>query len=321
MKQFYFEYIPGILSAKSNISRFNWSFGTKVPYATKEKYEGCKLHIDLQVVPDCEVLLHTDINKFCCDFRFFKINPTENSVVYDRWIKNTVHLVYHLKMESDNIRVVVGQTYWRVVKQKFMNIHSMKYILLDMVTVLMLCNGLCPIYCSAVSKRDGEGSIFLAAPNTGKSLTALKLCSEHIELSMITEDLAVTDGHRLWGVPYSNSFRNYHDKKLKGREKKIRKTNSATINHVFFLDKADKPSSWPKERNAEKMMCLNNYLIAYASSPVLRALCYYHPEYDIENLRRTELGIHEMIMSHADCNSIACQNSESFADKVYIKIK
>src|SRR5690606_8068706 len=103
--------------------------------------------------------------------------------------------------------VYVNPTYYRYITHRVMNLHSVGYILPDLVALLLLRNGYAPRHCSAF--RIGSATVVvLAPPNTGKTLSTMMACMEH-GADFIAEDLAITDGTRLYSVPWTSTFRYY----------------------------------------------------------------------------------------------------------------
>src|SRR5437870_7188329 len=85
----------------------------------------------------------------------------------------------------------VNRTYYRYISHRFMNLHSLGYLLTDVASLLLLRRAIAPLHCSAF--RCGDATVLIIAPpNTGKTLTTMMACMEH-RADFIAEDLAFTD--------------------------------------------------------------------------------------------------------------------------------
>jgi|SRR5208337_3682298 len=77
--------------------------------------------------------------------------------------------------------------------------------LLDLAMVALLRAGFLPLHCAAVS-REGRSLLIFAPPDTGKTFTALALRNQGF--SILSEDMAITDGKTVWSCPFTGTF--YH---------------------------------------------------------------------------------------------------------------
>lgn len=123
-------------------------------------------------------------------------------------------LRYSIEIIENDINVIVNKNYFKYIKYKFMNLHSLGYILTDLISGVLLANGYATLHCSAVNIGQRSLMIF-APPSTGKTITAIKLC-ENENAKFISEDIAITDGENIYSVPWTSAFRFYnHEKESK----------------------------------------------------------------------------------------------------------
>ncbi len=195
-----------VLALQTNVVRPKWSWGTTMPPATPEDYAGSAVKISYSVVPD-ESLAHR-LDKRDGRYHYFSGQPGADSLNYDRTLLGN----RRLRLRAEGIargepRLLVNAAYARFVTHRFMNLHSAGYILTDIASLSLLRRGYSPVHCSGF--RMGKATVLvLAAPNTGKTLTAMTACIQH-EAEFIAEDLAITDGKTLYSVPWTSTFRYY----------------------------------------------------------------------------------------------------------------
>src|SRR5699024_5563543 len=204
MTVYYFEAVEGILGIKTNIKNFSWSYGTVMPSTNKSQFENC--HIRIEVYNE-EIPIPTNIEDMG-KYHYFRGLPNKNEVLYYRtFLMNQKLKLKLLDANTNNPKLFVNDTYYKNIRHRFMNLHSVGYLLTDLASYLLLREGYAPIHSSAFN-LNGETTVVFAPPNTGKTLTSMMACMEH-GAKYIGEDLAVTDGERIYSVPWTSTFRYY----------------------------------------------------------------------------------------------------------------
>ena len=67
----------------------------------------------------------------------------------------------------------------------------MYYLLSDIANIILLKNGLLTLYAAGVyCNKNNKGMVFWGAPNTGKTLTAMRLCKDY-DFSLLGEDIVM----------------------------------------------------------------------------------------------------------------------------------
>jgi len=134
--------------------------------------------------------------------------PDGDEIYYKRPFMFNKYLELEAKgLLSDDPHIKVNNIYYHFVRHRFMNVHSIGYILTDLAALLLLRRGYAPLHCSAFKRGDSTVVIF-APPNTGKTLSTMMACMEH-DAEFLAEDLAVTDGETVYSVPWTSTFRYY----------------------------------------------------------------------------------------------------------------
>jgi hypothetical protein len=216
---------------------------------------------------------------------------------------------------GDEPTLTVNRAYYRYISHRFMNLHSVGYILTDLAALLLLRRGLAPLHCSAF--KLGNATVVVAAPpNTGKTLTAMTACLDH-GADFIAEDLAVTDGRDVFAVPWTSTFRYYQqiDRSLAARFRdkatrvfpplelwsarrpapvteyvsSDRVVARSRVTHVVLLERGE-PQLRPLELTeaCRKLRNLNRYEFNYHKAPLAVAYEYFNPQLDIEAACRAE---------------------------------
>lgn len=290
---YYFIASKGILGVKTNIKNFTWSFGTEMPQATKEEYDQCAVRINvvLENFNDDEQL------KGMGRYHYFNGNPGEDKIYYTR--KLALNQKMRVKAEnlmSDEAKITVNKAYYKFITHRIMNLHSIHYIVTDLAALLLLKKGYAPIHCSAFEK-DGKTIAIFAPPDTGKTLSATTACMEY-GAQFIAEDMAITDGHKIYAVPWTNSFCHYsknNDKKGgEASSKNVKKKGLmiAEVTHIAILEKgADEVLQLSESVAVSKLMNLNRYEFNFLRAPLLTAYEFFNPGLMIDDATRVELEI------------------------------
>ncbi|WKA57698.1 hypothetical protein QWY16_14490 [Planococcus shenhongbingii] len=312
---YYYVAAKNILAVKTNIKDFKWSFGHNMPESTREEYEQCEVKINLVM----EEFNEDDQLETLGKYHYFNGSPGENKIYYTRNL--AMKEKFRIKAEnllSDEPKITVNKNYYKFITHRIMNLHSIGYILTDLAGVLLLKKGFAPIHCSAFQKEGSTVAVF-APPSTGKTLSSMMACMEH-EAKFIAEDLAITDGEKIYSVPWTSSFRFYSNveqskgAKLKNKATKVfppleyvsfskatpitRYVDSDTfldaevVTHVAILEKGDNEVTIQSDPEAiRKLVNFNRNAFHYLKSPLLTAYEFFNPELDIEECATNEKEI------------------------------
>lgn len=296
----YYENVPGIIGVKTNCHDFFWGFGKCAAPVSQEVFDRCRIKVFLDVRADRDVFRDISPGAYTCDFRHFKVAPEQGSLLFDQTVKKALHLRYVLTVTDDTVRLTVGKTYFKTIRTKLMYVHPVAYILFDVAALLLLRHGMTTLYCSAVRFSDGRSAVFMAPPNTGKSLCALKLRKD-FGAKIVAEDMAVTDGTSLWGAPDTNLYRNYKDNSLMDFDRAEGAVTLDKVDYLAILQKADVSAVESPDEFEKKLLLLNRYSLGYYYSPCIRALGYYNRSISVADAESAEERILQQLQSNADC--------------------
>ena len=232
----------------------------------------------------------------------------------------------------------------KFIKYRFMGLHSMSHILSDIVSALLLKNSFATVYCSAVSKDD-KTLLTFSAPNTGKTITSIRLC-ENWGFNFMSEDIALTDGQNVWAVPWTSTFRCYGNLG-KTRSKLIDKIinripflstipvrkrtifdylgdnrikNMSIATNLVILERGHSRENCNKESGIQKIKNFQRYLLYYHKSPALIAMDYFNSNFPVEELIEKENEIITKLMEKCDYICLREDNVFKYSDLILEKI-
>ena len=301
----YFIYIKDILGVAVDKDSFHWSFGCSAPYAEKEQFDKCRIRVFLKLVPDKML----DV-KGGRRFSYFSYDDEAELLSYSRTVLGKLKFCYNVRMDGNELHVTCGHNYYRFIRNKYMNIHSIDYIMTDAVMGMLLKNGFATLYASCI--RLGERcAVVFGAPNTGKTLSTVSICNKYGG-RLISEDIAVTDGERIWGAPWTHTHRKY---KIDGISENCEiETEACVPTDVFVIEKGI--GAKVKKNIVDMIRCLQRYGLGYFKSPCLTALAYFRDDINIEELTICEKNIIDKLTSKCSTRFISSENPAEFADKM-----
>ncbi len=308
--------VPGMLGIRTNVPGFRWGFGACSAPAPEADFESCKIKVFLKAAKDADVFADTELSAYTEIFRDFRAKPEGKAVLFEKKV-GPLHLRFSITIEGNRVKVVVGRSYLRLIRLKIMYIHPIWYILFDLVSLLLLQQNMTTLYGAAAALADGRTVFCAAAPNTGKSVTVLQLQNK-FGARILAEDMAVTDGERLWGAPYTGLYRNYHDASLQSaRQDPETDTLARSIDGVFLLQKGSPDREIQTGDFLHRLLLINRYSLGYYYSPCLRVLDYYNRDLDISAARAAEERILGKMVGAARTMIVERQNSMDFAQVIH----
>jgi len=348
-QEFYYSPVDGLIGVKTNIKDFSFSYGMAMSHVEKLVFEKSQIKITLNVVKGEVAPTKEDKDKMG-KFHYFNGFPDKGEIFYERNFLFKRKLQFKITgIDTNNIEVTVNKDYMRYVKHRFMNIHSIGYILTDIINLRLMHNNLAPLHCSGVVVDDNAYAIF-APPNTGKTLTAMTLCmNNNSKYKFIAEDLALTDGINLFAVPWTSTFRYYDtvdtsrfSKFLNNLTEKVSilellsfgKTEPITdyvkdislkakIKGIYILDRGEIKNYEVSAQEAfDRINTLDRYEFNYMRAPTIIAYEYFNRKTDIEfaYAREREL-LREMISSSDFLKVISTDNALNYAKEIEKEMK
>jgi len=323
----YFVYVKDILGVRTNLDQFSWNYGTIAPKASAEEFNKCKMKVNIEVRKSNDVFDYTIDKENYDKYNYFFAKKNQRKIYYYRDFLFNSKLGFSIEIiDNCNINVVVSKNYYKYVKYRFMNIHSIGYILTDLVSGLLLVNGYCSIHCSAV-RLNNKTLVIFAPSNTGKTLTATRLCLQE-GAEFITEDIAITDGENIYSAPWTSTFSYYNQEKYskfdklvdilqdkimllqlillrkkKSAEEFFGKNNildSSKITDIVLLGKGQNQVVKNKEGMFESIINLNKYEFNYHKSPSMLVFEYFNPDLSIEKMFNIEKTILNNLLNNTN---------------------
>jgi hypothetical protein len=322
----YFVYSKDVLGVRTNTPDWSWSFGSCAPPARAEDYAKCRLRMTVNVVPDGELTSpHGSTTASSGRYHYFSGYPGGDTTQYDRRFLFNRRLRLEAKgLLGDEPTLTVNRTYHRYISHRFMNLHSVGYVMTDLAALLLLRRGLAPLHCSAFRHGDATVVVF-APPNCGKTLTTMTACLKD-GAGFIAEDLAISDGRTIFAVPWTSTFRYYPQLNGNGhgstqrrvidaipvlellplsRSRRVdtfidgaRIVHAAPITHVVVLERgaSTRVSKVAPSELYRKVVNLNRYEFKYERAPMVLAHEFLNPALDVDAACQQERKVlHEMV--------------------------
>ncbi len=313
--EYYYVYCKGILGVKTNIHDFKWVYGSVAPSASPEEYEKCIIKFDICVKPESRLseIAHCDKK-----FQAFSWDDTDKALSYSRNIMSRFRIGYNIRFDGDTVRAEIGKRYLKYIKHRTMNLHSVYYLLSDLANIMLLSKGLLTLYASGVHHApDERGIVCFAPPNTGKTVTATKLC-ELPGYSLVGEDIIITDGNSLFACPWTSSYRRkpsvLDSAGSVGRVRGAGRQDvceTCRVTDLAVLSLGESAKSADTDELLHRICMLNGYLFNYYSSPIVKVLGYFDPSY-CKPWSETALTMLRDMATACRCRSIQCASPLDF---------
>ena len=280
----YFVYCDGILGVKTNMPDFKWVYGQVAPETTPYEYDKCVVKFEINIKK--EKKLH-NIAEYDSKFQSYYWNDKDNILSCRRKLFSKIPIGYNIKLDNDRVLVEIGRNYNALVKKRVMNLHGAYYLLSDLANVMLMQKGYITLYASAVAFSPMQKAVVcFAAPSTGKTLTATRLC-EREGYSMIAEDVLISKGSELYSCPYTSSYRGKRSlldsSGSIGRKRIVSNGAICACSHItdlVVLANGEEKARTDKQEVLRYVDILNGYLFNYCSSPIIKMLSYFDAEYN-----------------------------------------
>lgn len=318
-KDLYYVYCKGILGVKTNQTKFRWIYGSVAPQTSLEEYENCAVKLDLCIKPEKQLGDVVD-----CDKRFqsYMWNSKTKTIYCRRTLFHYFKIGFNIRIADNTVFAEVGCNYSRFVQNRVMNLHGIYYLLADIINVVLLKNGFLSLYASAVySKIYNRCTVCFAPPNTGKTLTATKLC-ESAKYELVGEDIVITDTRKVYSCPWTLSYRKsssaMDDAGSLSRKNMVTVSNlcqSCELTDIVVLSLGKGSIIKEKSEVFHKISILNGYLFGYYATPIVKILAYFDEEYrnDWDNFAKSML---KEMTENCNCCLILAETPESFYEIV-----
>lgn len=319
---YYGIYCKNILGIKTNIRQFRWVYGTAPMTADEGEYQKCVVKVNLTITPEKKL---EKIKTHDKSFQAYMWDNSNKKLFYRQTIFG-LSIGYNIRLDGNTIYADIGENYYKFIKRRMMNLHGIYYLLSDIVNIVLLNCGYLTLYASAVADEFSEcGTIFFAPPNTGKTVTATMLC-KHYGYSLIGEDVVITDGNRIYGCPWTHSYRkkgNYLDSAgyfSRGEcQEELNYCDVCDMTELVALSLGKADINTNKDELFRQIKILNGYLFGYYNSPIVKILGYFDQIYDIPYGERAEKILSDMV-ENCRCRCIQTRDAMDFYQLIGTKV-
>lgn len=313
-KEFYYIYCKGILGVKTNDLDFRWVYGSAAPQASYKEYEACAVKFDLCVKPEKELEFDGGDQRF----QSYTWNSQTKTIYCRRTLFRMLKIGFNIMIDGNTVYADIGRNYYKFVRNRVMNLHGIYYLLADLANVLLLKNGYLSLYASAVySERHNRCAVFFAPPNTGKTLTAGKLC-EHFGCRLVGEDVVITDARKAYACPWTLSGRKKaamsDDAGALGRSRKSVDAEICEVCEVTdltLLSLGQCCEECERSTFVHQIDILNGYLFGYYSTPIVKILAYFDEEYR-KSWNLLSFNMLNCMVDRCTCQLICTDSSTEF---------
>lgn len=127
----------------------------------------------------------------------------DDRVVYKKSLGFLGDLKCEFTVGSGLSTLRVNDTYHRLGRASIDTVPSVGKLLEDIVTLQLLANEHAILHCAGLQHDDGV-AVLIGVANTGKTTTTIELVRRG-DAKYVAEDIAITDGDRLYTCPYALS--------------------------------------------------------------------------------------------------------------------
>lgn len=336
-----------ILGLATNFKGFRWSFNQCATIDSEKDYKECLVRLTLYLENDAALLQKFPPDNLATHYLHFQGYRGEDRVFFQRLFSGKFHFLLVAEGLSKGEPIIYANPrYYRYVRIRLMNLHSLNFLLTDIAAFQLLRNKLAALHCSAL-KKDDKTVVIFAPSNTGKTLSIINACSQY-DAFFIAEDMAITDGKMILGVPWTSTFYHYPETERSLRSQIYRHLvkifppimlsrrlgpkvipitsiigpericENSKVTHLIILERRkDSITYGRREEVYRKVLNLNRCEYNYIRSPLLMAYEFLNPELDINTAYETEAAILRRLVDEVDeCMVVSASEPMEFASKI-----
>lgn len=197
--------VPWLLQLKTNVNKIPGYTYSVSPIDTTTRYDKTSFKIHLYVErmirePGC-------LEKLTSASRLNYYASTDDKLLYIEGIlRPKIKFKFIVKNMLKEPFAAVNRLYYIFNRYMFCKIPPVGEHLSAITFYKLLSKGYYTIH-SAGFAKEGEGFLLFAPPNTGKTSTVLSFCLQGTG-QFVAEDVAVTDGHRIYSCPFTSTYMN-----------------------------------------------------------------------------------------------------------------
>lgn len=259
-------------------------------------------------------------------FHLYYAGNKKDELYYNKPVGLGIKIKLHLKNLFNNTELTVNKPYYKYVRVKLDNVYPPGVHLSDILSINLIKRRFTPLHCAAVASQ-GEGSLLIAPPDTGKTITTLLALKKGY--SYLAEDIAVVDHEHVYINPYTSTF--LHNKEFEGYSalnrslfsltkkipllssylrpkisvsnflKHFKVNGKARIKNIFILDRGKSSIEAIDPAEAlRRTMIINRNEFSYHKNPLLFAYSYFNPSLDLDKTMKTEAELVQTIVAKSD---------------------
>jgi hypothetical protein len=312
--------VPRTLAVRTSIPRLTWPWGSAMPEVGQDDYDAATVRVRV-AVDRGSIDLRAHREAHSQSFHRFSGTHHGRSVQLERRIPGVGPLRLEVSGVLDQeIAVTANLRYASLVRYRAMGLHSLGYVVGDLVETRLLHEGLVPLYGAAIRHPDWGVVLILGSSMTGKTVTAFRACREH-GAELIAEDRVILSGAGLLAVPWTTSSLRAGQRAGRSRQDPVPVAagDIGTVDHVVVLEKSGTHdrSALGRTEAERRIGILSRTVSQYHVSPAVLAYAYFNSELDIARLMATEVdGWRTVIDRAAGIHALSGPDPWDFAPRM-----
>jgi hypothetical protein len=322
--------IPNMLTLNTETKKIrNFSFGESLREQVGQSLVNLNFFVDNSIKKD------PSLNQ---RYHFFWGKHNYPSVYYERRIIGKIFAKMLFEDSREFPTITINKSYLKWIRVRTNNIFPPGIHLTDIITVKLMEKGFIPLHCAGVSFNN-KGILIFAPPNTGKTLTSMLLIQNRFKF--ISEDITVSDGNKIYGCPFTSTFRYYKEFSSKfarwlsltaakvpfivpfiepkatvigdyvEREKIMAE---APISCIVILERGNrKVENLDESEATRRILNINRYEFNYYRNPMLRAYSYFNREFNLDGFMLKEEEIMKKIIRNKTLYLIRENSADNYA--------
>ena len=312
----FYVYVKDLIAIETDRTDFEWTFGRSCCQTDRAGFDSSLIRIHLKLEKDNLIARDAESEEYSSQFSSFSVSIKNKEIIFRKTLFHTVTVAYKLKLDGNDIYFSAGRAYYDLIKLRMMNMHSVRYILSDLVSGMLLLNHYVPLYCSTVCVEDKLIMIF-GAPAAGKTLSAMQLIKQP-DSRLLSEDVSVSDGHSVWSVPFTSTY-GQHENGININPASAQGELTAQLSnskYIFLLEKGNSKTENNDTDISKKICLLNRYIFHYDNSPINTICAYFFEEISLEQMRKNECELVKALCDHSVCAVLRESDPLLFAARI-----
>lgn len=313
---YYYVFCEGVLGVKTNVKNFKWIYGSLAPMISLDEYAKCVIKFEVIIKSEKDLETSIAYNQQFQSYKWVNLNKTLSC---RRSFFKKLNIGYDIRIDGNTVYAEIGEHYFKYIKNRVMNLHGTYYLLSDLANIMLMKEGYLTLYASSVYNNNNQRCVInFAPPNTGKTLTAVKLCETN-KYSLVGEDVVIIKDNIVYSCPWTNSYR----KNKKGNMDNSGSLNRNNSKNEFSLKKESKITDCivlslgecEVNRNSKQILkksqILSEYLFNGYSSPIVNLLGYFDDAFS-ENWKEYSNNMMKNLINKCNVYFVQSPQSDDF---------